>query len=96
MGCFVYILYSPGHNRTYVGQTENLNNRLKYHNSGKVRSTKAYLPWKMIYNEELADRSQAIRREKWFKSSQGRKLLMEIVREYHFRNTEAETNGLSA
>ena len=82
MGYYIYILYSSEFKRTYVGQTNNLQNRLSYHNSGKVRSTKAYIPWEMIYKESFNTRSDAMRREKWFKSSPGRKLINSIVREY--------------
>jgi putative endonuclease len=82
MGYFIYILYSPEFKRTYVGQTNNLQNRLSYHNAGKVRSTKAYAPWVMIHTESYNTRSDAMNREKWFKSSQGRKLLKRILEEY--------------
>ena len=82
MGYYIYILYSPEFKRTYVGQTNNLKNRLSYHNSGKVRSTKAYIPWEMIYTESYNTRSDAMRREKWFKSSQGRTLLKRITQNY--------------
>ncbi|MFB3056729.1 MAG: GIY-YIG nuclease family protein, partial [Ignavibacteriaceae bacterium] len=39
MNFFLYILYSPTHKRTYTGQSKNLDNRLDYHNTGKVKST---------------------------------------------------------
>ncbi|WP_353678690.1 GIY-YIG nuclease family protein [Rosettibacter firmus] len=48
---YVYILYSPSHNRTYVGQTNNISTRLDYHNKGKVKSTKAFRPWILIYHK---------------------------------------------
>jgi putative endonuclease len=31
---FVYIIYSPGYERFYIGETRNLDNRLKAHNNG--------------------------------------------------------------
>jgi putative endonuclease len=82
MNYFVYILYSPSFIRTYVGQTDNPENRLQYHNSGRVRSTKAYIPWVMIYSEKFISRAEAMKREKWFKSSAGRKLIKKILQEY--------------
>ena len=82
MGYFVYILYSRQYHRTYIGQTNSLQNRLGYHNAGKVRSTKAYAPWEMIYFEEHNSRSEAMKREKWLKTSQGRKLVKRILNEY--------------
>jgi putative endonuclease len=64
MNFFLYILYSPTHNRTYTGQTKNLGDRLAYHNAGKVKSTKAYRPWVLIYQETYSTRAEAMKREK--------------------------------
>lgn len=66
-----------------MGQTQNLKNRLNdFHNAGKVRSTKAYLPWVMIYSEEFKTRADAMAKEKRFKSSAGRKLIKKILQDY--------------
>ena len=40
---FVYILRSKKAERYYTGHTANIDKRLREHNSGKVRSTKATL-----------------------------------------------------
>jgi len=82
MNYFVYILYSPSFKRTYTGQTENLENRLALHNSGKVKSTKPYLPWTLIHFESFASRAEAMKREKWFKKSAGRKKIAEILEKF--------------
>jgi putative endonuclease len=68
----VYLLYSDIHSRTYIGQTSNLEKRLERHNKGFVISTRLFKPWRIIYSEEFASRSEAIRREKWFKTGSGR------------------------
>jgi putative endonuclease len=65
---FVYVLYSPEYQRYYIGSTEDLDKRLLHHNSGKVRSTKAFRPWKRVYQEQLENRSEAMKREKYLKS----------------------------
>jgi putative endonuclease len=44
MKYFIYIFESEIDGRLYKGQTANLNNRIKEHNSGKTKSTKAYKP----------------------------------------------------
>ncbi len=44
----VYILYSLGHNRYYIGQTANMKERLKRHNNGYEFSTKPYAPWQLV------------------------------------------------
>jgi putative endonuclease len=79
----VYVLFSERHQRTYVGQTNNLEVRLEKHNAGGVRSTRPYRPWALIHKETCETRSDAMKREKWFKSSQGRKQLAGLVQ--HFR-----------
>ncbi len=91
MNYIVYILYSPSHKKTYTGQTDNINNRLALHNSGKVKSTKSYFPWTLIHSEYFSSRAEAMRREKWFKSRAGRKKISEILKNL----LEAEGNGLS-
>ena len=38
------------------------------HNLGKVKSTKSYKPWKLVYVERIENRSAAFTREKEIKS----------------------------
>ncbi|MEK9181624.1 MAG: GIY-YIG nuclease family protein [Patescibacteria group bacterium] len=64
----VYILKSLNFNRYYVGHSENTGKRLTEHNLGKVRSTKAYRPWKIIYFEVKSDKKEAYAREMQIKS----------------------------
>jgi len=84
MNYFLYILYSHSFQRTYVGQTDDISNRLIKHNSGKVKSTKPYKPWVLIFSESFTSKAEAMKREKWFKSSQGRKKISEILNNYFF------------
>jgi len=46
--------------------------RLKIHNSCKVKSTKVYAPLKLIHNEEFETRIEARKREKYLESAAGR------------------------
>ena len=71
-------------NRFYTGQTSNIQNRLLKHNSGKVRSTKNFIPWKLIYTENYQNRSEACKREleiKKYKSGIKFKKLLGIWKE---------------
>ena len=72
---YVYILKSIRYNHFYTGQTENLRQRLKLHNSGKVKWTKRYKPWQLIYTEKYIDKKSAVKQEKYLKSHAGRKWL---------------------
>jgi putative endonuclease len=77
---YVYVLKSQQTKSLYKGQTENVVNRLKEHNNGKVKSTKAYLPWEMVYIEEFESRDEAVKREKYLKSGIGRQFLKEKLK----------------
>ena len=79
MPCFTYVLYSVKFEEIYIGQTNNLAIRLAKHNAGLVRSTKAFVPWILLYFEELTTRGEAIRREKELKSHQGRLFIRNLI-----------------
>lgn len=52
----------------YTGWCKNLDNRLKCHNSGKgAKYTRARLPVKLTYFEEIEDISQALKLERKIK-----------------------------
>lgn len=71
MPFYTYILQSEKNGRRYFGSCENITTRLELHNAGKVRSTKAYIPYKLIYFEEFDTRSEAYKRELFFKTING-------------------------
>ena len=70
-----YILRSTRDGSFYYGHSRNLDQRLISHNNGRVRYTKARRPWKVYYFEEFETKSQAYRRELFFKSIEGYKYL---------------------
>ena len=76
----VYILFSEEHNKTYVGFTSNLIERFKSHNYlSKKGYTIKYRPWIVIHVEFLTTKSEALKREKLFKTGIGRELIKEII-----------------
>ena len=74
----VYVLYSDLHDRIYTGQTNDVDKRLARHNFGQVQSTKPYRPGRIIYCERFINRSEAMKREKFFKCGKGRDFLRRI------------------
>ena len=68
---FTYILKSLKDNSHYYGHSKDIGSRLKTHNSGKVRSTKGKRPWMIHYEETFEMKSEAYRRELFFKSIDG-------------------------
>ena len=76
----VYILFSEGYNKTYVGFTSNLIERFKSHNYLSEKGyTIKFRPWKVIYVEFFTTKSEALKREKLFKTGKGRELIKEII-----------------
>ncbi|MFD2568633.1 GIY-YIG nuclease family protein [Pseudotenacibaculum haliotis] len=77
---YVYVLYSEKFSRTYTGFTNNLERRLKEHNAKRNKSTKAFVPWSIIYKEEVETRVLAREREKYLKSGIGRDFIKTIIK----------------
>ena len=72
---YAYVLYSEEFCRYYKGHSTDPYKRLFEHKSGKVKATKPYILWKLVYFEEFKNRKLAIKREKYFKSAAGRRFL---------------------
>ena len=72
---YVYVLKSLESGIYYVGMTKDLENRLKEHNAGKTKFTKGHIPWELVYSEAAADFAEGRSREKYLKSSGGKKWL---------------------
>ena len=78
---YVYVLYSLQDKRFYIGFSENIEQRVKEHNSGKNVSTKDRRPLKLIYYEYHLSKKDALRREKYFKQSKGKTTLKQILKD---------------
>ena len=69
---YVYILESVTGGTFYVGFTEDLQTRLKTHNTGSVPHTSKHRPWQIKTAIAFTDREQALNFERYLKSSSGR------------------------
>ncbi len=72
---YVYVLKSEKNNRFYIGSTNNLERRVKEHNSGQSTYTRSTRPFRLIYQEEFSNLSEARKRERQLKGGQGREWL---------------------
>ena len=72
---YTYVLRSVLDDRLYIGYTHNLRKRLEEHKKGKSFATKLRLPFKLIYFEGCLDEQDARRRERFLKTTQGRRFL---------------------
>ena len=79
---YVYVLKSLNDNGLYIGCSKNLKERLRVHTSGLVRSTKNRLPVELIYYEACLDQNDAFRRERYLKSTYGRRYLKNRLKGY--------------
>ena len=75
----VYALKNKVNEEVYVGITSSLDRRLNEHNTGKNRYTKAFMPWFVFYTEKLPDFASARKREKYLKSSSGKRFLKKFI-----------------
>jgi putative endonuclease len=63
-----YIIQSINYKRYYIGYSQNAIYRLaQYHNEGKCKSTKHYIPYKIIKIEKFKTKTEALKREKQLK-----------------------------
>ena len=75
---YTYVLINPK-NILYKGVTDDLEKRLHEHNNYKNRWTSGKGTWKLVYYEKFNSRSEALKREKFFKSGEGREFLKSII-----------------
>jgi putative endonuclease len=76
---FVYVIQSKLNGYLYKGISRNVQIRLKEHNQGKNQSTKNWRPWELIYSEFFYTRIEARKREKFFKTGEGREFLKQVL-----------------
>lgn len=79
---YTYVIQSEKYKEFYIGFTSDLKRRLAEHNQGLSNYTKLYKPWKLIYYEACINQDDAERREKYFKTTQGRRLLKRRIKDY--------------
>ena len=76
----VYVLRSLKDGIRYVGSGEDAEERLRRHNKGDYRFTNGHRPWELVYKENYETRSEAVRRERFLKTGQGRVFLNTILK----------------
>lgn len=84
---YVYVLFSEKDGNLYTGYTNDIRERLKFHNEGKVTSTKNRRPLKLIYYEGCLNQQDATRREKYLKSGNGKIYLKNRLSNYWESNS---------
>ena len=81
----VYVLKSLKNGKCYVGSTsKELTKRLDWHRWGLTAWTRQNGPFELLYSEERDTKQEALRREKYFKTGQGRRTLELLVKNQKF------------
>ena len=79
---YTYVLQSKKDKQFYTGYTDDLKDRLSLHNAGKVESTKNRLPVKLIYYEACLSQRDATHREKYLKTTWGKRYIKTRLKNY--------------
>ena len=76
----MYIIQSSNSGRYYIGHTDEISRRLTEHNSGMAKYTRREKPWKVVYVENYATRSAAMRRELEIKGKKSRTYIERLIK----------------
>ena len=79
MNYHVYILYNKKNDKFYIGQTNDIERRLKEHNSGETNYTSKYSgEWMLVYKEEFISRTEAKKRENFLKKQKNKEFYKKL------------------
>lgn len=88
---YVYIIQNSGSHVLYIGFSENVEQRVSDHNSGKGGFTRTKNgTWKLIYYEMYLNKMDALGREKFLKGGSGRKYIRKQLKKYFEENQKPE------
>ena len=79
---YVYAVYNRENQKIYIGQTKDLEGRIRLHNNKEfARSYTSRFSgiWELIYKEELGTRKESLEREKQLKSFRGREFIKKYI-----------------
>ncbi len=69
---YFYIIRSLEYGKLYLGYTpKDPFSRLKEHNQGKVKATKPYVPYEIIFFSGFRNKEDALACEKYYKTTAG-------------------------
>ena len=89
---YIYLLHLSN-NKIYAGYTDNLKRRFKEHQLGKIKSTKNYRPLQLIFYEAFLNKKDVGRRERYFKTDKGKKMIQVILRGYFLSKNEPPSSS---
>ncbi|AXY75402.1 GIY-YIG nuclease family protein [Paraflavitalea soli] len=90
MAFYVYIIQSKVDESFYKGFSEDPLKRLLQHNAGETSSTRYLAPWKLVYVEAMASKTEALIREKNLKKATRERIYALLT---HSKNIVAQFTG---
>lgn len=80
MKYFVYIAHNVKYDKFYIGQSYDLSKREAEHDLGLSKYTSRYDGgWKVVYFESFPSRSEAMRRERFFKNQKSKEFYRKLI-----------------
>ena len=76
---FTYILISEKDGSLYIGQTQDVQKRLKRHNAGRNVYSSRKKPWKLLFAKECNSRSEAMKLERYLKNLKKREAVFHWI-----------------
>ena len=82
---YVYIIYSLTIDRYYIGQTDNIEERMEQHKSGFFLHsyTSKTKDWKIVLSINCSSRKQSVNIESYIKSMKSRRFISDIIQNQH-------------
>ncbi len=79
---YVYVLQSDQDKKFYTGFSKDLKKRVAEHNSGISIATKGRIPLKLVYYEFCLNRKDAMKRERYLKTTWGKRYIKNRIKNY--------------
>lgn len=79
---YVYAIFNRNCNKIYIGQTENIEERLRLHNNKEFKgsyTSRFSGNWELVYKEAVETRHESLIREKQLKSYRGREFIKKLI-----------------
>ena len=80
MKYYFYIIQSKRNNKLYLGNTTDLEKRIREHNKGNNIATKPNTPYKLIFYSVFINKEDAKNCEKYFKTTSGWKRINKMLK----------------
>jgi len=77
---YVYLIQSEVDSSFYIGYTSNLELRIKQHNNGESIYSRRKKPWKLVYSEELENKTSALKRERFLKKQKNKDFYYQLIK----------------